>query len=120
MNDGVVYLLSYLITPLVLIVAGVVMWRFPPGYGENVGYKTRRSRSSEAAWDFAQVFWGRLILFISIPVMALSAGAGVYQTVRDIGDEAGFVIFCIVMAVQLVPIFVSIAVTESELKRRFG
>ena len=33
MNDGVVYLLSYLILPVLLIVVGLVMWRFPPGYG---------------------------------------------------------------------------------------
>ena len=62
MNDGVVYLLSYLILPVLLIVVGLVMWRFPPGYGGSVGYRTKRSRSSRQAWDFAQVYWGRLIL----------------------------------------------------------
>ena len=46
MNDGVVYLLSYLILPVLLIVVGLVMWRFPPGYGGSVGYRTKRSRSS--------------------------------------------------------------------------
>lgn len=70
MNDGVVYLISYLVTPIVLGIAGLVSWRFPPKYGENVGYRTQRSKSSEAAWNFAQVFWGRLILIISIPVLA--------------------------------------------------
>ena len=42
MNDGVVYLLSYLILPVLLIVVGLVMWRFPPGYGGSVGYRTKR------------------------------------------------------------------------------
>lgn len=49
MNDGVVYLISYLVTPIVLGIAGLVSWRFPPKYGENVGYSTQRSKSSEAA-----------------------------------------------------------------------
>ena len=53
MNDGVVYLISYLVTPIVLGIAGLVSWRFPPKYGDNVGYRTQRSKSSEAAWDFA-------------------------------------------------------------------
>ena len=57
MNDGVVYLLSYLILPVLLIVVGLVMWRFPPGYGGSVGYRTMRPRSSRQAWDLAQGFW---------------------------------------------------------------
>ena len=40
MNDGVVYLLSYLILPVLLIVVGLVLWRFPPGDGGSVGYRT--------------------------------------------------------------------------------
>jgi len=38
MNDGVVYLLSYLILPVLLIVVGLVMWRFPPGPA-GVGFR---------------------------------------------------------------------------------
>lgn len=120
MNDGVVYLISYLVTPIVLGIAGLVSWRFPPKYGENVGYRTQRSKSSEAAWDFAQVFWGRLILIISIPVLAVSAAVGVFQTANDVGEDAGLVICCIVIALQLTGLFVSIGCTESALKKWFG
>ena len=42
MNDGVVYLLSYLILPVLLLLEGLVMWRLPTGYGGNVGYRTTR------------------------------------------------------------------------------
>ena len=116
MNDGVVYLLSYLILPVLLIVVGLVMWRFPPGYGGSVGYRTKRSRQ---AWDFAQVYWGRLILVMSIPMLAVSVGAGVFQIVKSLSEEAGLLVFCVIMTLQLVPLFVSIGVTESALKRRF-
>ena len=119
MNDGVVYLLSYLILPVLLIVVGLVMWRFPPGYGGSVGYRTKRSRSSRQAWDFAQVYWGRLILVMSIPMLAVSVGAGVFQIVKPLSEEAGLLLFCVIMTLQLVPMFVSIGVTESALKRRF-
>ena len=119
MNDGVVYLLSYLILPVLLIVVGLVMWRFPPGYGGSVGYRTKRSRSSRQAWDFAQVYWGRLILVMSIPMLAVSVGAGVFQIVTPLSEEAGLLVFCVIMTLQLVPLFVSIGVTESALKRRF-
>lgn len=119
MNDGVVYLLSYLILPVLLIVVGLVMWRFPPGYGGSVGYRTKRSRSSRQAWDFAQVYWGRLILVMSIPMLAVSVGAGVFQIVKPLSEETGLLVFCVIMTLQLVPLFVSIWVTESALKRRF-
>ena len=102
MNDGVVYLLSYLILPVLLIVVGLVMWRFPPGYGGSVGYRTKRSRSSRQAWDFAQVYWGRLILIV-----------------KPLSEAAGLLVFCVIMTLQLVSLFVSIGVTESALKRRF-
>ena len=115
MNDGVVYLLSYLILPVLLIVVGLVMWRFPPGYGGSVGYRTKRSRSSRQAWDFAQVYWGRLILVMSIPMLAVSVGAGVFQIVKPLSEGAGLLVFCVIMTLQLVPLFVSIGVTESAL-----
>ena len=111
MNDGVVYLLSYLILPVLLIVVGLVMWRFPPGYGGSVGYRTK--------WDFAQVYWGRLILVMSIPMLAVSVGAGVFQIVKPLSEAAGLLVFCVIMTLQLVSLFVSIGVTESALKRRF-
>ena len=55
MNDGVVYLLSYLILPVLLIVVGLVMWRFPPGYGGSVGYRT----DSGDEHSYAGCFRGR-------------------------------------------------------------
>lgn len=120
MSDGIAYLLSYITAPLTLIIVGLVTWRFPPKYGENIGYKTRRSRSCEQAWNLAQVYWGRLTLMMNIPVLIVSIGAGVLQNVKDLSEEAGFAIFCVVMAVQIIPIFVSIAITESVLKKHFG
>lgn len=120
MNEGVIFLLSYLVTPIVLIVAGIINWRFPAEYGGNIGYKTKRSRSSREAWDFAQVYWGRLIFAMSVPVLAVSVGAGVFQIVKELSDDTGLLVFCAVMAIQLVPVFVSIGVTEAALKENFG
>lgn len=56
MNDNIVYLMSYIPTPLIFLIAGLMVWRFPPRYGETYGYRTKLSQSSEQAWDFAQVF----------------------------------------------------------------
>lgn len=119
MSTNMLFLISYFPTPLILLIAGIVMWRFPPKYGENIGYKTELSRSSRQAWDFAQVYWGRLMTFISVPVLVLSMVAGVVQVVMNVSKEVGFIWFMVVMMAQLVPIFVSIGVTESRLKKEF-
>ena len=102
------------------MIAGLVMWRAPAPYGSSMGYRTRRSCSGAEAWDFSQVFWGRLMTFISIPVIAISAVAGVIQIRINADENTGLLIFCIVMAVQIIPIFITIPVTESELKKRFN
>ena len=120
MNDNVVFLLSYIPTPLIFMAAGLMILRFPPGYGESVGYRTKLSRSSEQAWDFAQVFWGRLAVFSSIPVFVISMAAGIVQLLMNADENTGLIICYAVVTLQLVPIFVSIGVTESTLKKNFG
>ena len=120
MNDNILFLICYIPTPVILMIAGLVMWRAPAPYGSSMGYRTRRSCSGAEAWDFSQVFWGRLMTFISIPVIAISAVAGVIQFCNLFTVYCWLLIFCIVMAVQIIPIFITIPVTESELKKRFN
>ena len=58
-------------------------------------------------------------MVMSIPMLAVSVGAGVFQIVKPLSEETGLLVFCVIMTLQLVPLFVSIGVTESALKRRF-
>ncbi len=120
MSDNIVYLLSYIPTPLIFLIAGLMVWRFPPRYGETYGYRTKLSQISEQAWDFAQVFWGRMAVLTSIPVFLLSMAAGILQITLNADENTGLIMCCAIVSLQLVPIFVSIGVTESALKRNFG
>lgn len=119
MNENVIFLLSYIQTPIICMIAGLLVWKTYPEYCGMVGYKTRRSGKSPEAWSFAQIYWGRLITLISIPMLIFSVLTGVIQVVRNVGEDAGVIILMVVLAVQIVPIFVSIAVTEAALKRNF-
>lgn len=120
MSDNIVYLMSYIPTPLIFLIAGLMVWRFPPRYGETYGYRTKLSQSSEQAWDFAQVFWGRMAVITSIPVFVLSMAAGVLQVILNADENIGLIFCCAVLVLQLGPIIVSIGATESALKRNFG
>ena len=119
MNENVIFLLSYIQTPIICMIAGLLVWKTCPEYCGMVGYKTRRSRKSPEAWGYAQIYWGRLITLISIPVLIFSVLTGVIQVVRNVGEDAGIIIMMVVLTVQIASIFVSIAVTESALKRNF-
>ena len=47
MNDNVVMLICYLPAPIIFIVVGLLLWRFPAPYGDAIGYKTKLSYSSK-------------------------------------------------------------------------
>ncbi len=48
---------------LVYSILGAWMWKKPPRkINLLAGYRTARSMKSQAAWDFAQVYAGRLML----------------------------------------------------------
>lgn len=120
MNDNVLLLISYLIAPVIFLVVGLVQWRFPPSFGSSIGYKTKLSYSSKEAWDFAQVYFGRLCTLMSIPVLAISAAVGVLQVVKNVDENTGLIICLTLTTLQLVPLFVCIFKTEAKLKKYFG
>lgn len=120
MNENVIMLICYLPAPIIFIVVGLLLWRFPPQYGDAIGYKTKLAYSSNEAWDFAQVFFGKLCTLVNIPVLAVSAGVGVIQVVKNVGEEVGLIICLVLTTLQLVPLFVCIFITEARLKKNFG
>lgn len=120
MNDNIVYLICYIPTPLIFLIAGLLIWRAPTPYGSSIGYRTKRSNSSAEAWDFAQVYWGRFTTFSNIPVLAVSVITGALQIIKDFDENAAFITCMIVVTLQIAPLFISIGITEAELKRNFG
>ena len=117
MNDNVIFMICYIPTPIILLIVGLLLWRIPPKYRSDLGYRTKRSLISEQAWDFSQTYYGRLMTFLSIPTLTLSLITGVIQIRVNPDEGTGLLIFCIVTAVQLVPICVSIPLTETAIKR---
>ena len=120
MNDNVLMLICYLPAPITFIVAGLLLWRFPAPYGDAIGYKTKLSYSSKEAWDFAQVYFGRLCMLVNIPVLVLTVVVGVFQVVKNVDENTGLVICLTLTTLQLVPLFVCIFKTEAKLKKYFG
>lgn len=50
-----------LVTPLFCLILGLICWRYPPkGPTWLLGYRSRRARASQEAWQFAQNVAGQI------------------------------------------------------------
>ena len=104
--------------PVLMIIAGRMMWKHPPKtINGTVGYRTSRSMMNMDTWNFAHDYCGRLwwkigwimlvpSILIHIPLYGKSANA--------IGIACGLLI-----TVQTIVLIVSIFPTERALKRTF-
>ena len=63
---------AYYISPLILVVVGVVFWMFPPKKINRIyGYRTTSSMKSQAAWDFTQKYSAKWMTVAGIVLFAL-------------------------------------------------
>ncbi len=119
MNYNVVNLLSELIAPVIVTLVSLAMWKNPPRMNEGVGYKTRRSQSSEEAWNFAQVYSGRLMTLIFAGYTALTVIVGLVGILMNFGEGTGLAVLIAQSVVLVVLIIVIIVITENKLKTLF-
>ena len=111
--------LMTVLMPAVMIFLGWYMEKHPPKKINHVfGYRTPRSKKSQAAWDFAQKHCGRFWLragVVSLPVTAI-----VLFFCRDLDLVTFETVSLFVIFVQLLPLLAAIPATERALKRQFG
>jgi len=63
MNTNSPFFITTILSGLSLVVAGWAMLKYPPkSINAIYGYRTRRSKSSQEAWDFAQPMSARLLM----------------------------------------------------------
>ncbi len=107
-----------IITPVLMILAGYLMWRHPPQKINGFfGYRTSRSMQHMEAWKFAhhhcgKLWWrlGWITLFPSVFILILTYGKAM-ETISLIG--------LLLMSLQLVVLICSIFPTENALKKEF-
>lgn len=118
MGIWIMMLFCDLLIPGLMILFG---WMFrispPEKINDWYGYRTKRSKSSPEAWDYAHRYagkiwqrWGLVTLVLSIGGMLLLLGKG--DTPVSLGGLG-------LMVIQLIPMIAVIPITEKELKKRF-
>lgn len=119
MNYNILYLLGELPTPVIIMIVAISMWRCPPKWNENFGYRTRRSQLSEEAWDAAQILYGKYGTILFAVTSAATVIAGTILVIIDPDEDTSFVLFLVITAVQVGVLIAVIAAVEHKLKLLF-
>ena len=112
------FLIGEMITSsFALTVSYYVKSRRPPY--NSLGYCSRRAKSSEPAWDFAQVTFGKLAAPVFGVFTALTLIVGAVVLAQDLDRKINLLIF-IVHNIILVSLFIVIvAAVEKKLSENF-
>ena len=107
-----------LLIPLILMIAGRMMWKHcPKKINDIYGYRTRRSKRNMETWKFAHDYCGRLWWKLGWILLIISSVAH-FPFIHSDEDTIG-ILGAILCVVQLLILFATIFMTESALKKEF-
>ena len=103
-----------LLTGLIFVLAGFVLWKFPPKEINYIyGYRSKRSMQSQAQWDLAQVYAGkRMMLYGGILTLSCLLGL-VFKFKENIAVILG-------LSLMILTVIILIIDVERILKRQFS
>lgn len=104
--------------PLIMLITGALMWRFPAKY-KGMGYHTARAESSPEAWVFAQYWCTRLMVFSHIPLLVLSIAAAAIGAAMELSEADCARLVFLITFIQLAVVFGVIIAVEVKLHKNF-
>lgn len=111
-------LLCDLIIPIVMVIAGRMMWKHCPKHiNSMLGYRTTRSMKNMDTWKFANEHCGRLWYKMGLFMLAISVLVSVLLLRTN--DNTYSMISLIFVLLQCIILIVSIIPTELALKKMF-
>ena len=120
MGLNIMFVVCVIIIPVVTIITGYIMKTRPPKEINNTaGYRTRRSKASQEAWDFANVYCGKNTFIYGIVSLPVSI---VFYALLTVSVHWGELLaMLVVILVQTVTMTIAMIVpTEMKLKEKFG
>lgn len=119
MNNNVLYLIGELPAPIIILVLSASIWKNPPKYGENIGYRTTRSEKSEMIWNYAQRAFGGISAITFAVFTALTVALEIVAITVNFSDETGFAVFIAHTFTLVILLFVTVIIVENKLRIRF-
>ena len=107
-----------LLTPLLVLPAGLWLKKSPPKQpNELSGYRTRRSRQSPEAWQFAQQYCGKVFVRLSLALLPVTVLVHLFFLRSDTRTLS--ILCLVVVSVQALVLLSSVFFVERALKRNF-
>lgn len=108
-----------LMTPIIMILGGWMMWKHAPQKVNGVmGYRTRRSMKNIDTWNFANHYCGRLWWKLGWIMLVPSVISNI--PVYGSSDDTIGIVGGILVTIQVIIMVASIFPTEKALKRNFN
>lgn len=118
MTDAVFFLCGIAL-PFAAMIIGFILWKNPPGINQGFGFRTALSKSSDEAWYFAQRYLGRLLVCMSVPLLAVSALVCGICSACGISSDGKFGVLLVLVLAGVIAIAAVNGVTDSKLKSSF-
>lgn len=116
---NIVLLAMNLIVPLVILIIGIATKNHIPKnrYG-SVGYRTKRSRSSQEAWEYANTEMAKIMTKLGAVMLIVSIVVSVFFIKST--ENVVSIVTTVVVILQCVALIPPILGIEKKLKDRFG
>lgn len=113
-----VMLISCLMLPAVMLIAGCMMYKHTPHHGSvPFGYRSKASMRSPETWKFANEYCGKLWLRLGLALLLAVIAA--FILMWNDGDDAVAKTGVIIIVAETALMVVSIGPVEAALKKRF-
>lgn len=108
-----------LLIPLVMVIAGWMMWKHCPKKINTIyGYRTKRSMMNMDTWEFAHDYCGQL--WFKMGLIMLIPSALIFVPFYNSNEDVIGVVGSVLCMIQLVALIVAIFPTEKALKNTFN
>lgn len=112
-------LICNLIIPIIMLVAGRMMWKHCPKHiNSMIGYRTVRSMKNMDTWKFAHEYCGQL--WWRIGFIMIVPSVVIHIPLYHSDDNTIGIVALILEAIQVIVLIASIFPTEAALKKRFN
>ncbi len=116
---NVLFLVLDLGVPFIMLVVASVIKRFPPRFGELMGYHTSIAKMNELTWNTAQWLYVRYCFILMIPATIIGAAGGIIGIVINFDEDTGALVCAGINIAQAILHVAAIILTEAGLHKRF-
>lgn len=119
MNYNVLFLFAELPVPIIYMAVAASIWKNPPKWQENFGYRTKRALKSESVWNYAQVTYGKISALCFSVFTAFTLILVITAITVNFDDITAFAVFIAHTVLLVILLFVTVIIVENKLKKHF-